>query len=314
LALGLGALLACLAFGGCGGASSEKSGPALTIRPEGTPEMTILAQIYGQALEIAGYDVKNAPPSEFGALEAMEDAKSGQIAGYPQHLSTSLSIDFGVPVGSLPTDPREAYALAKKKLKSKGLTALPPTPFGIANAVAMLRKTAQARDLETDSDLKGEAEQMSVKAPTYCHVSPECLGGIESGYGTAFEGVSYEYQTSSALAWAKPEPAYLYKVLENGEADASMVFTTDGRLADDKFVALADDKHVFPAGNVVWVTSPRVLEKAGPAYERAIVEAQKGLTLDIIRQLNAKVELEGKTPEEAAAEYLESIDYEAGGS
>ena len=146
----------------------------LTIRPEGTPEKLILGQIYAEALKAAGYKVKIEGPVDeeggFGITHVGQTKalRSGQISGYPEHLSSTLYYDFGVEMDQLPTEAHEAYEEAKKDFEEeKGLTAFPPTPFGIANAVGMLRKTAEERGLKTDSDLKGKAEEMTIKAPTY---------------------------------------------------------------------------------------------------------------------------------------------------
>jgi osmoprotectant transport system substrate-binding protein len=306
LAVGVG-----LAIAGCGGSDSvDKAQVTLTVRAEGFPERQLLGQIYAQALRTAGYRVKKAPKA-LTATSGMEAVKAGKLAGYPEYLSTALYYEFEVEVDELPAGAHAAYEKAKGDFERKGLTAFPPTPFSIANAVGMLRKTAEERGLKTDSDLKGKAEGMTIKAPTYCHVSLDCLGGIEWHYNTAFEAVSYESKPSFALVWWRPEPNYRYQVLENGESDASMLFNTDGRLAleKDKFVILGDDKHAFPAGNVVWVTSPKVIEEAGPDYEKAIVRAQKGLTLKTMQELNAKVQIEKKPAAKVAAEYLKSIHY-----
>ncbi len=64
---------------------------------------------------------------------------------------------------------------------------------------------------------------------------------------------------------------------------------------------LEDDKHVFPAGNVIFVTKKTIAEEAGPDYEKTIVEVQKGLTLAVMQELDARVELEKETAKEAAA-------------
>jgi glycine betaine/choline ABC-type transport system substrate-binding protein len=100
-------------------------------------------------------------------------------------------------------------------------------------------------------------------------------------------------------------------VLEKGQADLSILFTTDPQLSaeKDKFVILEDDKEVFPAGNVIFVTSPTVVKKAGPDYEKTIVQVQKGLTLPVMQELDARVELEKQTPKQAAAAYLKSAGY-----
>ena len=100
-------------------------------------------------------------------------------------------------------------------------------------------------------------------------------------------------------------------MLEKGQADLSILFTTDPQLSAeaDKFVILEDDKHVFPAGNVIFVTTPKVVEAAGPDYEKTILQVQEGLTLEVMQELDARVELEKETPKAAAASYLESAGY-----
>ena len=62
-------------------------------------------------------------------------------------------------------------------------------------------------------------------------------------------------------------------MLEKGQADLSILFTTDPQLSaeKDKFVILEDDKHVFPAGNVIFVTKKSIAEEAGPDYEKTIL-------------------------------------------
>lgn len=309
------AILAALALGcllsACGSDDPvDKSQVVLKVRPEGAPERLLLGQIYAQALRLAGYDVKKAPSATFGSTIAFDELQAGKLAGYPEYMSTTLFYKFGVEIADIPTKAKPAYKQAKKNLEKEGLTAFPPTPYGIANAVGMLRKTAEERRLKTISDLKGQAEEMTLKGPTYCHVSVECLGGIEVHYDTAFEGISYERAATPELTWWRAEPEYRYQVLEKGVSDASILFNTDGRLATEgkKFVILEDDKDIFPASNFVWVTSPEVVDEAGPEYEKAIVAAQKGLTLKVMQELNAELE-RGKTPAAVAAGYLKSIRY-----
>ena len=103
-----------------------------------------------------------------------------------------------------------------------------------------------------------------------------------------------------------------YTVLEKEQADLSILFTTDPELAADsgKFVILEDDKHVFPSGNVIFVTQKKTVEEAGPDYQNTIEDVQKGLTLKVMQELDARVELERQSPAEAAKSYLE----EAGAS
>lgn len=303
------ALTFATAITGCGGnAPVDKSETTLTVRFEGSPERKLLGQIYAQALKAVGYRVKTAPESvqiKFG----LEGLKARQISGYPEYMSTSLFYDFGVEIEDIPTRQKTAYMELKRELEKRRLVAFPPAPYNIENVIGVLRKTAEQRGLQTDSDLRGKAEEMTIKAPTYCHVSVECLGGIELHYDASFESVSYERARTPELTWWRPEPDFRYEVLENEDADASILFNTDGRLAREmgRFAVLEDDKHIFPASNFVWITSQDAVEEAGPDYEKTIVDAQMGLTLKVIRELNAKIELDRKSPAAVAAEYLKSL-------
>jgi glycine betaine/choline ABC-type transport system substrate-binding protein len=290
--------IAGAAVAGCGDEPEAKSDPTITVASKNTSEEVIVAEIYAQALEAAGFNVKrdHRLPSGLPPFEQ----KGLHISGYPEHLNIALK-DILKFKGDVPGDPQEAYAITRKGLAEKGLTAFPLTSFSRSKAVGMLRKTAEERRLKTLSDLKGQSEEMSIMAGDFCRFLTDCLVGIERFYGISFG------------SYAGIEPAQRYEVLENGEAEASMLLSTEGRLAGKKsrFVILADDKRRLPAGNVFWLTTTDLAEEAGPEYEKAIVEAQKGLTLKAMQRLDAEVNLEEKSPTEVAAKYLKSIGYGA---
>ena len=131
------------------------------------------------------------------------------------------------------------------------------------------------------------SEKLSLYGSPECRQRIDCLAGLEKLYGLKFK----EF---------KPVDISLrYTVLEKGQADLSILFTTDPQLAaeSEKFVILEDDKHVFPAGNIIFVTSKKVAEEAGPDYEKTILNVQHGLTLEVMQELDARVELEKIDPE-----------------
>jgi osmoprotectant transport system substrate-binding protein len=287
--------------GGGGGAivSNPANGKvSLTIGSKNFPEQEILGEIYAQALGAAGYRVKSDLNlgSETVAHKAV---KSGAISGYPEYASTALTSFFGQEPEEVPADATEAWEKANVEFEKEGLTAFPPTPFASANAVGTLKKTAEKYGLKTVSDLEGVSEKLSLYGSPECRQRIDCLAGLEKLYGLKFK------------SFHPVDISLRYTVLEKGQADLSILFTTDPQLAaeKDKFVILEDDKHVFPAGNVIFVTTPTVVEKAGPDYEKTIVEVQKGLTLEVMQELDARVELEKETPKAAAAAYLKSAGY-----
>jgi osmoprotectant transport system substrate-binding protein len=288
---------------GEGGSGAIVSSPAngkvgLTIGSKNFPEQEILGEIYAQALAAAGYKVKTDLNlgSETVALQTL---KSGQISGYPEYASTALTSFFGLEPEEVPSDANGAYEKAKAEFEKEELTAFPPTPFASANAVGTLKKTAEKYGLKTVSDLEGQSEKLTLYGSPECRQRIDCLAGLEKYYGLKFK------------SFHPVDIGLRYTVLEKGQADLSILFTTDPQLSaeKDKFVILEDDKQVFPAGNVIFVTKSSTAKKAGPDYEKTIVQVQEGLTLPVMQELDARVELEKQTPKEAAAAYLKSAGY-----
>jgi glycine betaine/choline ABC-type transport system substrate-binding protein len=276
----------------------ENAKVSLTIGSKNFPEQEILGEIYAQALKAAGYKAKSDLNlgSETVARQAV---KSGAISGYPEYASTALTSFFAIEPEEVPAGAQPAYEKAKAEFEKEGLTAFPPTPFASANAVGTLKKFAEEEGLKTVSDLEGKSEGMTLYGSPECRQRIDCLAGLEKYYGLKFK------------SFHPVDISLRYKVLENGQADLSILFTTDPQLAaeKDKFVILEDDKEVFPAGNIIFVSKQSTAEKAGPDYEKTIVQVQKGLTLEVMQELDARVELEKQTPKEAAAAYLKSAGY-----
>ncbi len=270
----------------------------LTIGSKNFPEQEILGEVYAQALSAAGYKVKTALNlgSETVALKAV---KTGQISGYPEYASTALTSFFGLEPEEVPADATEAWEKANAEFEKEDLQAFEPTPFASANAVGTTKETADKYELETVSDLEGVSEKLSLYGSPECRQRIDCLAGLESLYGLKFK------------SFTPVDIALRYTVLEKGEADLSILFTTDPQLSaeSDKFVILEDDKEVFPAGNVIFVTTKKVAEEAGPDFEETILQVQEGLDLEVMQELDARVELEKETPEAAAKAYLESAGY-----
>jgi glycine betaine/choline ABC-type transport system substrate-binding protein len=276
----------------------ENKKVTLTIGSKNFPESEILAEIYAQALAAAGFKVKTALGlgSETIARKAV---KTGQISGYPEYASTALTSFFGFKPEEVPSNAEAAQSKANIELLKEGLQTFNPTPFASANAVGTTRETAEKYDLKTISDLKGVSKKLSLYGSPECRQRIDCLAGLEKLYGLKFK------------SFTPVDIGLRYAVLEKGEADLSILFTTDPQLSaeSDKFVILKDDKKVFPAGNVIFVHKRATAWEAGSGLELTIQAVQEGLTLKVMQELNARVELEKETPEEVAKAYLESAGY-----
>jgi osmoprotectant transport system substrate-binding protein len=281
---------------GCGGAETQNRDVTLTVGSRDSAEEILLGEIYAQALERVGYHVKRklGLPAGLPPLER----KNVALSGYPEHLNLALK-DVAQTKGPAPGDPKKAYELGKEKLEEKGMTAFPPAPFARSLSVVVLRKTATERNLRTLSDLKWEADRTELEGGQYCPIWANCLGGLERFYDMSFK------------SFTPAEAAERFKALETGEADAAFEQSTEGRFAEEpgKFTLLEDDRHLLPACNALWLSTLEAVDEAGPDYERAIVKAQKGMTLRRMQQMDAEVKLQKRPAARVAAEYLKSIHY-----
>ena len=132
-----------------------------------------------------------------------------------------------------------------------------------------------------------------------CRQRVDCLVGLQDVYGLQFKSFN------------PVDIGLRYTVLDKGQADASIVFTSDAQLAanPDKYVLLQDDKGIFPSGNVIWVTDQSTVQKAGPDYQATIEKVQQGLTLPVMQELNSRVDIDKQEPAAVATEYLKEDGY-----
>jgi glycine betaine/choline ABC-type transport system substrate-binding protein len=269
----------------------------ITVGSKNFSESVILGQIYAQALNSAGFDVKTRLDlgSEAVALKALEN---GLISAYPEYTSTALGSFFHVPANRIPSDSTRAYELAKAAFAKKGIVAYPPTPFSDSNAVGTLTATAERLGLRDISDLTGASRTLVLAGSPECRRRIDCLAGLERNYGLRFR------QFKPVAIPSR------YAVLDDGAADLSILFTSDARLAQStRYTILKDDKGLIPAGNAIFIVSRRVAARAGPNLGATIEKVQGNMTLPVVQELNSRVEIEKQSPAAVAHQYLKSLGY-----
>ena len=269
----------------------------ITVGSKNFTEQFILGEIYAQALDAAGYDVRKRLDlgSEQIALRALED---GEIDAYPEYTSTALTSFFDVPPQDVPADAQKAYELSRADFARRGLTVFPPTPFSSANAVGLLTERADELGVSKVSDLEGRSDFLTLSGSPECRRRVDCLVGLRHSYGLKFK------------KFAPVDIGRRYEVLDKGQADLSILFTTDAQLSvSDNYVILRDDKGVLPAGNVLFVARRLTATQAGPDFAKVVRSVQKKLSLEEMQKLNARVDVDGEAPARAARTYLKEFGY-----
>jgi glycine betaine/choline ABC-type transport system substrate-binding protein len=276
----------------------DNSAVEITVGSKNFTEQFILGEIYAQGLEAAGYTVNTdlSLGSEQVALQALE---AGEISGYPEYTSTALTSFFELAPEDVPNDAAEATDQSQAEFEQRGLVAFEPAPFDSANAVGLLKTTADELGVETVSDLEGQSQNLTLFGSPECRQRVDCLVGLEDGYGLQF------------AEFTPVDIEQRYPVLDDGQADLSILFTTDPQLSTqaDKYVILEDDEGVFPAGNPIFVASQAVVDEAGPDFQETIETVQQGLTLEVMQELNARVDLDKEEPAAVATPYLQEEGY-----
>jgi osmoprotectant transport system substrate-binding protein len=255
-------------------------------------EQKVLGEIFAQAFEAAGYNTEKQLNlgDEKTALKALE---SGEIDAYPEYTGTALGSFFGVASDDIPKDPQQAFEDAKAGFAEKGLTAFEPTPFTSSNEVALTREKANELEVSSISDLEGRDQKLTLYGSPECRQRQDCLLGLQEVYGLDFK------------KFTPVDIALRHDVLTNGEADLSIVFTTDPQIKREGFALLEDDKGMFPPYNSTLVVRDETVEAAGPDLEKVVSQVEEGLTNEVMQELNARVDLDKKTPEQVAGEYLQ---------
>jgi osmoprotectant transport system substrate-binding protein len=269
----------------------------ITVGSKNFTEQYVLGEIYAQALEAAGYRVKTDLNlgSEQIALDAL---RRGEIDAYPEYTSTALTSFFKFPPANLPADVQQAFDESRDDFERLGLVAFPPTPFSSANAVGLLTETADRLGVSKISDLQGISQNLSLYGAPECRLRIDCLAGLERYYRLRFR------------SFTPVKIERRYQVLDTGDADLSILFTTDAQLfVSDNYVILDDDFGVLPAGNVLFVAREQTADEAGPDFAATIKSVQENLTLDVLQELNARVDVDGEKPAEAARRYLVEFGY-----
>jgi glycine betaine/choline ABC-type transport system substrate-binding protein len=203
-----------------------------------------------------------------------------------------------VKAQDIPSDAKQAVQQTQDQFAKEGLDAFDPAPFTSANAVGMLKKKADELGVKTVSDLEGKSQNLTLYGSPECRQRPDCLVGLEQDYGLKFK------------KFTPVDIGLRYEVLDKGQADLSIIFTTDAQLSTRKdVVTLVDDKAVFPPGNPVFVAREKKVQEAGPDMQKTVQLVQGGLSETVMRELNARVDVDRQTPKRVATDYLKEAGY-----
>jgi osmoprotectant transport system substrate-binding protein len=136
---------------GISGEGGEGSG-TLTVGAVAFAENQIVAEMYSQVLEQAGYEIKRQ--LDLGSREILQPAlEAGEVDVAPEYLGSLLL--FLDPKAEASGDPQNNADLLEPLLEERGLTLLEYSQANDTNAFVVTQETADQYGLEQMSDLAG---------------------------------------------------------------------------------------------------------------------------------------------------------------
>jgi osmoprotectant transport system substrate-binding protein len=276
------ALVAAMALtpSACGGSPADSASAttladsAITVGSFDFVESVIVAEVYSQGLEAAGFDVDRAfslGPREFAAPALT----SGLIEFLPEYAGTASEFHSGGDAE--PTnDVAETHEELVAAVGDRGVIALAPAPAQDTNTFVVTAETARRLDLETLGDLGAASGSLVFGGPAECPQRLLCLPGLDEVYGVTFgEVVSLDAGGPLTVS-----------ALQGGQIDVGLMFSTDPTIAELGLIELADTAGLQPAENITPLVHASVIDEWGDRLVDVVDAISARLTTADVRILN----------------------------
>lgn len=268
-------------------AGCAKGPAALVVGSKPFAESEVLGELIAQLAEADGVRVERK--FFLGGQVCFEALKKGDVDLYGEYTGTGLVNILGEPPV---TDPDAVYARVKDEFAKRwGLEWLPRLGFNNTYAMVARQDDAARRGLATLSGL-GKAKGLRCGFDLEFADRPDGYKGLATALGGPF-----------CAEVRQMAPDLMYGALARGDVDVISGYSTDGRIAALKLVALADDRRFFPPYDAAPLAGPKAFAKAPKL--RARLEALAGRLTDAkMTRLNAAVVAEHRQAKDAAREFL----------
>ncbi|MGA7436994.1 MAG: glycine betaine ABC transporter substrate-binding protein [Luteibacter sp.] len=263
-------------------------------------EGAFLGQVVLQVLKHAGIPVVDH--TQLGPTSIVRRALlGGDLDVYPEYTGNAAFF-FHRESDPAFRDAAQAYALAASLDRVNHVTWLKPAPADNHWAIGVRRDVAEANGLRSLVDFArwvgGDAEGVLLAGSAEFVESDAALPAFQKAYGFTLRG-------DQLLVLAGGDTSATIKAAAEGISgvNASMVYSTDGAIAVTGLVVLDDPKHVEMVYQPAPVVRDAVLKRY-PAMRGALEAAFAPLTVERLRALNARTQINGEDASQVAADYL----------
>ena len=261
--LALGASVLALALSAC---STGGGGATVKIGSDGFDEARVVAEVYAQALEAAGFTVERTGIGMGTRAVTKAALESGQINLKPEYIGSGLAQGYG---GESTTSSDTNRSRLQEKLTPLNITVLDYTPAQDTNAFVVRKETADQFKLVKMSDIGAVQDQLKWALATDCPTNPLCAKALKDVYGID--------QPDATLLDACSGP--MAEALLNKTVDVAELCSTGPEIITNGWVVLEDDKQTQPADNIAPIVRNDLLKA---------VDAQK--FNDTLNAVSAKID------------------------
>lgn len=265
-----------------GETSATPASDTIVIGSQAYYSNEIIAEIYAQALEGAGFTVDRQ--FNIGQRDAyIPSLENGSIQLFPEY--TGNLLQFFDP-DTTATSSDDVYAALKEALP-EGLTVLDQSSATDQDSYNVTAAFAQEHNLKSIADLAG-IPNLVLGGPPELETRPYGPSGLKSKYGVDV--------TFSATADTTVDE------LLAGNIQIANVYSADPRIKTDNLVTLADPEGLFLASNVVPVVSTSVADKIADVINKV----SAALTPEGLVALNVESTVDQKSSKDIASAWLKA--------
>jgi osmoprotectant transport system substrate-binding protein len=287
-------LLGALLLAACGSSNDSLSGTksnsgsktAITIGSQDYYSNEIIAEIYAQALEDAGFKVKR--DFRIGQREVyIKDIEDGSIDLFPEY--TGNLLQYYQPKTTA-TKSDDVYAALSTALP-KGLRVLKQSPATDQDSYNVTSDFSERNHVTSLADLAKVKESLKLGGNSELATRPYGPKGLKAVYGVTVGFTPIE-DSGGPLT---------LKALLDGDVQLVNIFSADPKIQANHLVTLDDPKGLFLASNVVPVASKHVTDKMAAVIDR--VDA--ALTPAGLVKLNSESTKDQRSAKDIATAWLD---------
>ncbi len=256
-------------------------------------EEFLLGEMYALVLEDAGVPVDrklNLGASDIAQAAMVKGGADGGIDLYPEYTSTGLTVILKKdPI----FDPPKVYDAVKAGYESQfKMTWLDESPMNDTQAFVTTKEVSDSMGIKTLADMCAKAGQIRISATAEFKDRADAYPRLKSVYGAC------DFKEIKSMS-----PSLFYTTLLNKDVEVTQAFSTDGPIAGNGLILIADPKNYGLPYNVAPVVRDDVLAMY-PQISGALNKLAPKLTNDVISALNWQVDGKKREYADVAKEYL----------